>query len=374
MSLSCLDGIRVGLVLLLPGTALLGEAGQAATAPTLVPAAAAKVATVSEAVDAAVIDRHLRLGTELLATDLTAALAELREAAKSQRADAMHLLGRTLFYSVGTAEVREEAIRLIVASALQGDAEAQMTLATMHFLGDGVDRDPALAFELQSQAAGSGHPMAHAVLAQSFLQGSRAVPRDYVLAVAHGNVAVALGEAGGHTIRVQAGRELTPAEASEARRLTEEIIAGLKERFPERLAALEYRAGIDHLLPDDVKALQRRAEDGDVEAMMTLANLFTSEMGVPLDHGLAVHWTRRAAERGHVPALIELGTYFLQGIHVPRDPLKAWVYFTAADTLGGDEFTKERVNEARDQLTSHQAATASQQVLQLLKSIHATKP
>lgn len=328
--------------------------------------------TNSAEVEATDVDEQLKRAQELLATDRDAGIAELRHAARSNRADILFVLGRTLFYDVGTEEARVEGVKWLVESAKLGDPEAQLNLATLHTLGDGVERSHPTAFKLTRGAAAFGHPKAQAMLGQIYLQGDRAVRRDPVLAFAHAGVAVSLGYADGHTVRVSAGRQLTAGEKEEARAIAEEIIGDLKESFPDRFPSLEYKAGIDHLLPDDVKTLVSRAEGGDVEAMMAVAELFTSDMVVPMDFDAVVDWTRRAAERGHLEALRNLGGYFLYGTYVPHDPFEAFVHLSVADALGG-QVSQGDLAKARGQIAAARGPEADRRILQMIKTIHATK-
>ncbi len=327
---------------------------------------------VSTEMEASRVDEQLERARALLGTDREAGLAALREAAQSKRADALFLLGRTLFYDVGTADARAEGVKSLQASAELGDLEAMLTLATLHTIGDGVERSESAAFELTSSAAAWGHPEAQGVLAQIYLRGNRAARKDPVMAFARASVAVALGYANAHTVRVNAGRELSAEEKEEARAIAEEMIADFRESFPDRFASLEYHPGIDHLLPPDVKALVSRAEEGDVDAMLALAELFSSDLVVPMDYDAVVEWTRRAAERGHVGALNNLGDYFLGGTYVDSDAFEALVYLTAADSLGG-KVPQTDLEKARGRIDPRRLPEVDRRVLQLIKTIHATK-
>lgn len=318
------------------------------------------------------VDEQLERARELLATDREAGIAELRRLARSERSDVLFLLGRVLFYEVGTEEARAEGVQLLKASAKLGDLDAHLALATLHMLGDGVEYSQVLAFDLTSNAAAFGHPMAQAALAQIYLHGNRAKRSDPMLAFAHGAVAVSLGCADGHTVRVNAGRQLSVEEKEEARAIAEEMIAEFRESFPDRFASLEYHPGIVHLLPAEVKALVSRAEAGDVDAMMELAELFSSDTVVPMDYDAVADWTRRAAERGHVGALSNLGGYFLGSPYVSYDAFEAFVYLSAADVLGG-EVSESDLARARERIGPSRLPEAERRVLQLIKTIHATK-
>ncbi len=330
------------------------------------------VAIDSTEVDASRVDEQLARARELLATDQEAGIAELRRLAQTERSDVLFLLGNVLFYSVGTEEARSEGVRFLQVSAGLGNPEALLTMAMLHSLGDGVEYSPGLGFDLTWKAASLGHPEAQAALAQIYLRGNRVVEKDPLMAFAHGAVAVSMGYAGGHTVRVSAGRLLSAEEKEEAREFAEDTIEAFKEYFPERFASLEYRPGIDHLLPADVKALVSQAEAGDADAMMKLAELFSGDIIVPMDYDAVAEWTRRAAERGHVGALYNLGSYYLGSPYVSYDAFEAFVYLSAADVLGG-EVPESDLAQVRERIGPGRLPEAERRVLQLIKTIHATK-
>lgn len=65
------------------------------------------------------------------------------------------------------------------------------------------------------------------------------------------------------------------------------------------------------------------------EAQMTLAGFYYSGIqGLPKDLPLSFYWLNEAAtKRGHGPACMLLGDYYLQGYGVKRDPSQAFTCF-----------------------------------------------
>ncbi len=80
----------------------------------------------------------------------------------------------------------------------------------------------------------------------------------------------------------------------------------------------------------------RRIARGDVEAEVALGNLYESGQSVlPLDPAQAAEWYRRAADKGHAGAQMNLAMMYLDGQGVPRDVPQAVAWYEkAAD--GGD--------------------------------------
>jgi len=132
-------------------------------------------------------------------------------------------------------------------------------------------------------------------------------------------------------------------------------------------------------LCDDVDALRRRAEGGDVEAQWQLALAYYNGRGVAPDNGEALRWLREAAEQGHGDAQHHLGFVSAQGLlglsrddseavkwwskaaeqghewgqnnlgrmyeagrAVPRDLVQAHMWFSLAAMQGNDEAVKNR--------------------------------
>ncbi|HJO17936.1 MAG: hypothetical protein CL877_01195 [Dehalococcoidales bacterium] len=73
---------------------------------------------------------------------------------------------------------------------------------------------------------------------------------------------------------------------------------------------------------DAARRYQRAAEQGSVDAQMTLGGLYVAGEGVAKDDAEAARWYRRAAEQGHVEAQVTLGDFYAAGrrapLHLPR--------------------------------------------------------
>lgn len=94
--------------------------------------------------------------------NLGAAQAWFERAARKGHADAQATLGLLLF-DTGN---RDGGLRWLKAAAEQGDARALLIYGTALFNGDGIARDPVLAYAYVSRAAAQGLAPAKATLAE----------------------------------------------------------------------------------------------------------------------------------------------------------------------------------------------------------------
>ncbi len=68
-----------------------------------------------------------------------------------------------------------------------------------------------------------------------------------------------------------------------------------------------------------ITELKSKAEDGDVQAQLALANAYHLGEGVPKDEEKAVQWWEKAAEQGNVSAQVSLGGVYSLGAGVPKN-------------------------------------------------------
>ena len=81
--------------------------------------------------------------------------------------------------------------------------------------------------------------------------------------------------------------------------------------------------------------LRQRVARGDIEAEVAIGNLYESGQSVlPFDPAMAVEWYRRAADKGHVGAQINLAMMYLDGFGVPRDAAQAVAWYRKAAERG----------------------------------------
>ncbi len=86
-----------------------------------------------------------------------------------------------------------------------------------------------------------------------------------------------------------------------------------------------------------ITELKSKAEDGDVQAQLSLAKAYHLGEGVAKDEGEAVRWLEKAANQGDAAAQINLGNAYEFGTGVPKNYAAAVRWFTKAADQGAAE-------------------------------------
>jgi TPR repeat protein len=86
-----------------------------------------------------------------------------------------------------------------------------------------------------------------------------------------------------------------------------------------------------------IPELKSKAEDGDVQAQLTLAKAYHLGEGIEKDEMQAVHWWEKAAEHGDASAQINLGVAYSRGAGVPKNYVAAARWYTKAADQGNAE-------------------------------------
>jgi TPR repeat protein len=79
-----------------------------------------------------------------------------------------------------------------------------------------------------------------------------------------------------------------------------------------------------------METLRSRAEGGDPKAQLDLAIRYRDGKGIVKDDVEAMKWGHRAADRGNADAMDFVGSAYLRGVSVERNPVIAFGYFKAA--------------------------------------------
>ena len=214
-------------------------------------------------------------------------------------------------------DIGPKRVQEIRAQAEAGDASAQVGLAAMYVLGQGVPQDYAEAARWLRRAAVQGDADAQASLANLYDGGHGVLEDDaealrwYCRAAEQGNTAA-----------------------------------------QTRLGAM-YAGGVG--VPQDyAEALRwsrRAAEHGSTDAQLLLGMMYEAGQGVPQDYAEAARWYRLAAEQGDAGAQTILGLTYVVGKGVPQDNVLAhmWLNLAASRSTGEN---RERAVEARDKLAA----------------------
>lgn len=91
---------------------------------------------------------------------------------------------------------------------------------------------------------------------------------------------------------------------------------------------------------EEIAALRAKAEAGDVEAQLQLADEIL--YGAPMDIEEAVVWWRKAAEQGSCEAMYHLGCVYSCGAGVPADDTEAVAWWRKA-AEAGDALSQEEL-------------------------------
>lgn len=94
-----------------------------------------------------------------------------------------------------------------------------------------------------------------------------------------------------------------------------------------------------------IRAVQRAAESGVLEAVFLMGTAYDEGLGRTEDPGRAALWHRRAAEKGHVLGAHNLGNAYWEGRGVAQDPSQAVKWWTQA-AVEGDAITQLRLGQA----------------------------
>ena len=76
--------------------------------------------------------------------------------------------------------------------------------------------------------------------------------------------------------------------------------------------------------------LTAKAEKGDVEAMVELAETYCGAKNVDQDDQICGMWMKRAAEKGHIRAQYMLGRMYEMGLGMRADPVQAYKWYSVS--------------------------------------------
>jgi TPR repeat protein len=111
--------------------------------------------------------------------DYATALKELTPLAEKGNADAQLILGKMYWMGQGVLKDPDQAMKWFKASALQGNADAQFYLGSIYLL---PHTDVAEGVKWLRLSADQGNQDAQWMLGKTYLQGAKEIPRDPVQA------------------------------------------------------------------------------------------------------------------------------------------------------------------------------------------------
>jgi TPR repeat protein len=216
-------------------------------------------------------------------------------------------------------------------AAEQGDADAQFRLGDMYNEGFGVPEDFAQAAFWYRQAAEQGKPDAQYYLANVYANG-HGVRRSYGKAVAWYRKAIE------------------------------------NPQYYEQRSDAQFELGILYKngLKDYAQAaawFRKAAKDGDLEALVNLADLYADGLGVRRNCKQAATWYRKAASHGNTRALVRLGEAYAEGKGVRKSFADAYYCLTFAAqerviaekkaAIAGANLTPAELSQAKRRVKRH---------------------
>lgn len=281
--------------------------------------------------------------------DAQAALRWLRAAADQGAPQHHHDLALAL-----EQEGDPESAALHYAKAAdQGHVEAAVNLGVLYQNGDGVEQDPLRATELYGWAARQGNARAQNNLGLLYVRGEGlaqnyeiaaqlfAAAAEQGLAVAIGNLATMYANGFG-VAQSDAHAAALEKQASELR---QDAAAGGAALGPAPAGCLfDPRLADPASDPDLVKAERRAAESGDPVALFLQGwRLCETALSDQVDAGQRIAALRQArmrfhaaADRGHGPAMANLGQFHIRGLGVPQDYVLGYMWLILAGSAGVD--------------------------------------
>ena len=121
-----------------------------------------------------------------------------------------------------------------------------------------------------------------------------------------------------------------------------------------------------HGVPQDyqeaLKWFRKAAEQDDAQAQSMLGGMYASGLGSPQDYQEAVKWYRRAAQQGNINAQNSLGRIYAHGKKgVPQDFVRAHMWYDVAAATGmSSDGTRAHRDGVASQMTTGQIEMAQE--------------
>jgi TPR repeat protein len=237
-----------------------------------------------------------------------------RKAAEQGNATAQNNLGIMYRTGSGVEKSKEEAVNWYRRAALQGYASAMFNLGTAYYNGDGVQSNEFRAYDwflLAQEAGSSSAPEAVKRTADEI--GQRA-SNDALLDIAK---------------MYEKGDEL-PQNPTEAAKWYRKGVDRKDPRAMVKLASLLVSGvGVPQNYPQALQLCQDAAKEY-APGQFCVGYFYQHGLGVNQDATEAAKWYEKSAAGGHSPADIALGQMYWKGEGVKADPVEAYLWFFRA--------------------------------------------
>ena len=275
--------------------------------------------------------RVLEDGPDATSADRLHALDLYRDAANQNLIDAQLRLANLLYLGEGVprdlveaAKYYDRARALIEPRADAGDAQAQEWMGDLYREGRGVEQNGDFAVYWYTQSAQVGRVSSYVKLARMFERG-------------------------------EAGVAVSPEEA-----LRYYELAGQNDDAQSLFTIAKRYADGDGVTVDKVRAaelFERAAKAGDTRAYARLGDLYADNSGWPNDPAQAATWYERAAGTGDEKAMFKLAELYDRGRLGARDLVSAYQWYLLA-ARNGHPRAPERLDRLGGVLSSAQRAQA----------------
>ncbi len=141
------------------------------------------------------------------------------------------------------------------------------------------------------------------------------------------------------------------------------------DRSAQELVAIHYELGTGTTinLKEAAHWFRSAAGQESLLAQFRLGTCYLNGNGVEKDPTTAAIWLRKAAIRGHAGAQIKLGECHESGNGVPKDLIEAYAFYNVASITNQDGPRKR--DELKSQLTKPQLESAQRRTISLQKEI-----
>lgn len=255
--------------------------------------------------------------------------------------------------------------RVLKAAAEKGDRAAQADLAYRYWSGEGVERDPVVAFHWWEIAAKAGSAVAQCCVGSCYFRGS-GVAKDDREAFRWTSKAAENGDrvAMYNLAKFYLDGTGTPPDVPHA-------VAWLKKSSSaghldaHKLLGFLYQ-GREGLTPDAKAscayfAMAAAQEDALSQYVMGIA--YETGQGVSRDHIKAVRLWLSSANLGFSGAQVQLAIMYANGIgELPQNPMESYVWLKLAARQGDKNAIGMMPNVARFPLTDAQIAEADRRI------------
>ena len=200
-------------------------------------------------------------------------------------------------------------VTLPVARAGQPtEARSKAVEAVTWYAGTGGRMDMKKARKLFLEAAEAGDVVAKMWVARCYFRGRCGFPKD-----------ASTGQAG--------AREVFRSIEDLANKENRQAMFLLGAAYLEGLATEQ-----DH--GKALAWLRKAADKGDAIALDNIGFMYAQGLGVPKDYEQAVKWTRKAVEAGSANAMTTMAIFYETGIGLPRSTEKAAAWYRKAADAG----------------------------------------